>query len=154
MPAKEPCEIIIQHGSASKIHLTPLHKTTMERCDLGATDPRIREVLGYISGGRVFKENESVCISLILVAEDGIDYTDSIVEVPITTKDVKTGEKGEIWLGNSGQHQFTFVADGTIFQAGVQKLWAYWDVPKGMNAVLGHKTAFTSRLYIIPYDDT
>jgi hypothetical protein len=101
-----------------------------------------------------FEPYDYLAIELIVDSSDGIDYTDSYIEVPVTFRNKRTGQVFEDTLTVAGDRKFTMLADATAFVAGQLKEWGYFQIPDGLELKLGHKEKFNSRVLIVPYDDT
>lgn len=103
---------------------------------------------------KTFNPYDYLCIELITEGSDGVDYTDSKIEVPVTFKNLRTGQVFEDTLRVAGDRKFTMLADATAFVATQLKEWGYFQIPDGLQMKLGMKEKFNSRVLIAPFDDT
>lgn len=156
MAQAEPCEVTVQWKSKLKRNVLDLIQAKSGDMVLGASDPRMLPVVPYMAGGKIFVEDEYLCVALECVAQDGIStvVTDSTVKVPVTMKDLQSGRKWPAMMGLNGQYAFTALANDTVFDASEKKEWLYFRIPRGMKLVVGHENQFNSRLNVTPKDDT
>lgn len=130
-------------------------------CDDGKADSRLLPVVPYRPTKRIFKPKDLFEIHLAPATTDAdtVVTASSYVRVPVTVKNLRTGDKYPSFITGGqtggGKHPVSddssMVLSATVGQS--KRIW-YYQIPDGLELVIGHVIAFNSRLLIAPYDDT
>jgi hypothetical protein len=117
------------------------------------SDMTKQPILPYYA--KTFKESDILSLRFIADATDsnGLAASKSKIRVPVTFRNTRTGAVYEAILSNAGDYKFTFRSDGTVFTAGVEGEWGYFQVPLGLEMKLGQRNPFNSRVLISPYNN-
>lgn len=149
MAGYEPCTLIVgwtDPNESKKEDIITINGRGME-----ASKATFRDlpVVNFRPTKRQFKEGDKLYIDWIPVGTDDWVVASSIMSVPVTIKNTRTGdyEEAEIELG--GKYVFATTLVGT---AGIRARICLYTVPTGMTLVLGKRRAHNSRLLLNPVD--
>jgi len=152
MAAAEPGVVRLGWRDPQRQALIVLWVSRTDMMEANKTDPTKLPILPKYN--KVFSQDDLLVLHLMTDGTDGIDASDSKVQVPVTFENTRTGAVYDATIGYAGEYKFTFVADATAFTAAVDKEWGYFRIPAGLRMKLGQKNSFNSRALISPYDDT
>lgn len=149
MAGYEPCDLIVGWKDPNDSHTEDY--ITINGRGMNAAKALFSDlpIVEYQHGGRVYKENDIVFIDWIPVGTDDWVVATSIMSVPVTFKNTRTGKIEVAYIELSGKYAWTTTLVGT---AAVRAKVCRYTIPVGMRMVLGHKRAFTSRLLLNPVD--
>ena len=123
-------------------------------CNEGKADSRLLPVMPYRPTRRIFRAGDRLEVWLKCAGADTVVTASSYLRIPVTVKNLRLDTKVPGHVGKVGDKVFTDNAAGLVFEAGVDKMWCYYEIEKGEELVLGHVVAFNSRVLVAPYDDT
>lgn len=149
MAAYEPCTMIVgwkDPNASDQKDIITINGRGMEAAKALYRDLPVVE---FMAGGKIYKYGDILFIDWIPVGTDDWVVASSIMSVPVTFKNLRTGKYEETEIELTGKYAWTTTLVGT---AGVRANIATYTIPNGMQLVLGKKRAHNSRLLLNPVD--
>ena len=149
MAAYEPCTLVVGWTDPNESDRRDLITINGRGMEAAKALYRDLPVVEYKLKGQIFREGDIVFIDWIPVSTDDWVVASSIMSVPVTIKNTRTGTYEEAEIELVGKYAWTTTLVGT---AGVRANVCTYEVPKGLSLVLGKKRAHNSRLLLNPVD--
>ena len=105
-------------------------------------------VVEFQHGERIFHEDDILFVDWICVGTTNWVVATSVMAVPVTFKNNRTGRYEAATIELTGKYAWTTTLVGV---AATRLKACRYTVPKGMSMVLGHKRAHNSRLLLYPF---
>lgn len=149
MAGYEPSTMIVGWSDPNESVREDIHTINGRGMEAAKALYRDLPVMNYRPTKRIFKEGDILFIDWIPVATDDWVVASSIMSLPVTIKNTRTGkyEEGEIEL--DGKYVWTTTLIGT---AGIRARICEYIIPVGLSIVLGKRRAHNSRLLLNPVD--
>jgi len=158
----EPALVILSWKDPKRLNTEFAFQMDARLMDKGKDDMRMLPNVPYRPtpkvwiGDSIKGAHDILGIDLVTEGADTVVKADSYVMIPVTYKNTRT-HSGEIdaYIGKIAEEGFIITMEDTVaFEAGVRKEWGYLVCPEATKFVLGHRNQFTSRVCVVPYDDT
>lgn len=151
--AKEPSEVRLLYKDPQGSVIPPLFTAQSKVMSNQETDLTKQVVMPFINKP-VYREDDKLVIWLKCVASDTVVLSSSKVQIPVTTRNTRTGVINRTYLDENDFSEVDGGTDGIAFVADTGAEFASYTIPAGVELKLGHVYSFNSRIMISPYDDT
>ena len=153
----EPADYHVYWTDPNRQKFEPIMEGSCKVCDDGKTDVRLLPFVKFRPTKRIFKPKDYLEVHLTCVGSDTVVTAGSYVRIPVTMKNLRTGDKYPTFLTGGLTAGANAVSDngaGLVMVAGEKKMAWYYRILDGMEMVIGHEAPFNSRVLISAYDDT
>ena len=149
MAAYEPCTLMLGYADPNESVRDDFIVMNGRGMEASKASYEKLPIVDFFMRKKIWRQGDIMYIDWEPVGTDDWVVASSIMSVPVTFKNMRTGNYEEAEIELVGKYAWTTTLVGT---AGVRVEICKYVIPDGMQMVLGHKRAFNSRLLLNPVD--